>query len=149
MHGLIASLQKQAQCSEIHWRARHSCHGELLLNSAYTWKGTEQYVPKHHFLDRVIYFHYKFLDLEISINKTKSGVWAFHIIVFSLEMIICKNFNNFLEKFYAVYLCNGNYAYQQWLIAYKVTVYNTDQGRQMHSNLEISRKAVLWPSLWP
>ena len=59
-------------------------------------------------------------------------------------MIICIIFNNFLEKFSAVHFCSGQYAYQEWLTAYKITVYNTDQGRQIHSNLEISGKAVLF-----
>ena len=62
-------------------------------------------------------------------------------------MFICIIFNNFIEKFYAVCFCNGQYAYQEWLSAYKITVYNIDQGRQMHCNLEISRKAVLFYDL--
>lgn len=59
-------------------------------------------------------------------------------------MIICIIFNNFLEKFCAVHFCKWQYAYYEWLIAYKITVYNIDQVRQIHSNSEISRKAVLF-----
>lgn len=59
-------------------------------------------------------------------------------------MIICIIFNNFLQKWTAQNFSKGQYAYCEWLTAYKITVYNIDQMRQIHSHSEISRKAVLF-----